>query len=45
MLADLLPLIPQATMTVLEDVGHLSSLEVPDQVANHITTFTAQLLT
>ena len=46
MLADHpLPLIPQATMTVLEDAGHLSSLEVPDQVANHITTFTAQLLT
>ena len=30
-------------MTVLEDTGHLSPLEVPDQVASHITTFTAQL--
>jgi uncharacterized protein (TIGR03086 family) len=43
-LADhLLPLMPHATMTVLEDTGHLSPLEVPDQVARHITTFTAQL--
>ena len=43
-LADhLLPLLTHATMTVLEDTGHLSPLEVPDQVASHITTFTAQL--
>jgi uncharacterized protein (TIGR03086 family) len=43
-LADhLLPLIPRASMTVLEDTGHLSPLEVPDRVASHITTFTAQL--
>jgi pimeloyl-ACP methyl ester carboxylesterase len=43
-LADhLLPLMPHASMTVLEDSGHLSPLEVPDQVASHITTFTAQL--
>jgi pimeloyl-ACP methyl ester carboxylesterase len=32
-----------ASMTVLEDTGHLSPLEVPDQVARHITTFTARL--
>ena len=43
-LADhLLPLMPHATMIVLEDTGHLSPLEVPDQVASHITAFTAQL--
>jgi pimeloyl-ACP methyl ester carboxylesterase len=39
----LLPLMPHARMTVLEDTGHLSPLEVPDQVASHITRFTAQL--
>jgi pimeloyl-ACP methyl ester carboxylesterase len=39
----LLPLMPHARMTVLEDTGHLSPLEVPDQVASQITTFTAQL--
>jgi pimeloyl-ACP methyl ester carboxylesterase len=43
-LADhLLPLMSHASMTVLEDTGHLSPLEVPDQVASHITAFTAQL--
>ena len=43
-LADhLLPLISHASMTVLEDTGHLSPLEVPDQVASHITRFTALL--
>ena len=39
----LLPLISHARMTVLEDTGHLSPLEVPDQVASHITTFIARL--
>jgi pimeloyl-ACP methyl ester carboxylesterase len=39
----LLPLMSHANMIVLEDTGHLSPLEVPDQVASHITTFTAQL--
>jgi uncharacterized protein (TIGR03086 family) len=39
----LLPLMPRASMAVLEDTGHLSPLEVPDQVASHITTFTTQL--
>jgi hypothetical protein len=34
---------PRASMTVLEDTGHLSPLEVPDQVASHIATFSAQL--
>ncbi|MER7180869.1 hypothetical protein ABT404_15525 [Streptomyces hyaluromycini] len=44
MLADhLLPLIPTATLTVLKDTGHLSPLEVPDQVAAHINAFVAQL--
>lgn len=38
-----LPLMSHASMTVLQDTGHLSPLEVPDQVASHITTFTAQL--
>lgn len=43
-LADnLLPLMSHASVTVLEDTGHLSPLEVPDQVASHITTFIAQL--
>lgn len=43
-LADhLLPLIPTATLTVLKDTGHLSPVEVPDQVAAHIGAFVAQL--
>jgi pimeloyl-ACP methyl ester carboxylesterase len=41
--AHLSPLIPHATMTVLEGTGHLSPLEVPDQVAGAITEFTAGL--
>jgi pimeloyl-ACP methyl ester carboxylesterase len=44
MLTDhLLPLLPTASVTVLNGTGHLSPLEVPDQVAAHITTFVAQL--
>ncbi|MFI1767715.1 alpha/beta fold hydrolase [Streptomyces sp. NPDC020800] len=39
----LLPLIPAASLSVLEDSGHLSPLEVPDQVAVHIRAFVAQL--
>ncbi|MEV7388877.1 alpha/beta hydrolase [Streptomyces sp. NPDC091215] len=39
----LLPLIPTASLTVLKDTGHLSPLEVPDQVAAHISAFVAQL--
>ncbi|MFD4502977.1 alpha/beta fold hydrolase [Streptomyces sp. NPDC058457] len=39
----LLPLIPTATLTVLKDTGHLSPLEVPDQVAAHIGAFVARL--
>jgi len=35
----LLPLIPHAEMTLIDDTGHLSPLEVPDQVARHIGTF------
>ncbi|MFI6254014.1 alpha/beta fold hydrolase, partial [Streptomyces sp. NPDC051016] len=43
-LADhLLPLIPTATLTVLKNTGHLSPLEVPDQVAAHVGAFIAQL--
>jgi pimeloyl-ACP methyl ester carboxylesterase len=43
-LADhLLPVMSRASMIVLDDTGHLSPLEVPDQVARHITTFTARL--
>ncbi|MEU9413702.1 alpha/beta hydrolase [Streptomyces sp. NPDC048281] len=43
-LADhLMPLLPTATLTVLKDTGHLSPLEVPDQVAAHIGAFVAQL--
>jgi pimeloyl-ACP methyl ester carboxylesterase len=41
----LLPLIPHTTMTVLEDTGHLSPLEVPGQVARQITAFITQLNT
>jgi hypothetical protein len=40
---DLLPIMPGTSMTVLEGTGHLSPLEVCDQVASHITAFTAQL--
>jgi pimeloyl-ACP methyl ester carboxylesterase len=39
----LLPRIPTATLTVLDGTGHLSPLEVPDQIATEIATFTAQL--
>jgi len=35
----LLPLIPRAKMTLIEDTGHLSPLEVPDQVARRIASF------
>lgn len=37
----LLPLIPTATLTELHHTGHLSPLEVPDQVAAHISSFVA----
>lgn len=44
MLADhLLPSLSRATMTVLESTGHLSPLEVPDQVARQIAAFLDQL--
>ena len=39
----LLPLIPRADMTLLEGTGHLSPLEVPEQVADHITAFVTRL--
>jgi pimeloyl-ACP methyl ester carboxylesterase len=39
----LLPLIPTASMSVLDGTGHLSPLEVPDRVATHINKFIAQL--
>lgn len=38
----LLPLIPHAAMAVLDDTGHLSPLEAPDQVAAAITEFVAR---
>lgn len=37
----LLPLIPTATLIELHGTGHLSPLEVPDQVAVHISAFVA----
>ncbi|MEU9019063.1 alpha/beta hydrolase [Actinomadura sp. NPDC048394] len=41
---DLLPLIPGARMTVIEDTGHLSPLEAPDELATHIDHFTTALV-
>ncbi|MCX4634754.1 alpha/beta hydrolase [Streptomyces sp. P9-2B-2] len=41
--AHLLPLIPTATLTELSGTGHLSPLEVPDQIASHIGAFIARL--
>ncbi|BDM74466.1 hydrolase (plasmid) [Streptomyces nigrescens] len=41
----LLPAIPTATLTELSGTGHLSPLEVPDQVAAHIGRFVARLST
>ena len=37
--ANLLPFIPGVRMTVIEDTGHLSPLEVPGQVAHQIEEF------
>ena len=39
----LVPHIPRAELVELSDTGHLSPLEVPDQVAVHITEFSAHL--
>lgn len=39
----LLPLLPTASLTVLRETGHLSPLEVPDQVAAHLSAFVAEL--
>ncbi|MWA05139.1 alpha/beta fold hydrolase [Actinomadura sp. LD22] len=41
--ADLLPVIPGARMTVIEDTGHLSPLEAPGELATRIDHFTANL--
>jgi pimeloyl-ACP methyl ester carboxylesterase len=41
--ANLLPVIPGARMTVLDGTGHLSPLEVPDQIANEIDEFVATM--
>lgn len=41
--ANLLTVIPQARMTVLDNTGHLSPLEVPDQVAHEIDQFVANV--
>jgi len=37
----LLPRIPTASMAVLPGAGHLSPLEVPEKIADHITAFAA----
>jgi pimeloyl-ACP methyl ester carboxylesterase len=42
--ANLLPVIPRARMTVLDGTGHLSPLEVPDQIANEIDQFVATMI-
>ncbi|MGW1887423.1 alpha/beta fold hydrolase [Streptomyces sp. NPDC001970] len=39
----LLPLITTATLTELGGTGHLSPLEVPDQIASHISAFVTRL--
>ena len=38
--ANLLPFIPEARMTILERTGHLSPLEIPDQIANELDQLT-----
>jgi pimeloyl-ACP methyl ester carboxylesterase len=42
--ANLLPVIPEARMTVVDGTGHLSPLEVPDQIANEIDQFVATMI-
>ena len=42
--ANLLPVIPEARMTVLDGTGHLSPLEVPEQIANEIDQFVAEVM-
>jgi pimeloyl-ACP methyl ester carboxylesterase len=42
--ANLLPVIPGARITVLDGTGHLSPLEVPDQIANEIDQFVASVM-
>lgn len=42
--ADLLPVVPGARMTVIEDTGHLSPLEAPGALAAEIDRFTAGLV-
>jgi pimeloyl-ACP methyl ester carboxylesterase len=39
----LLPLITTATLTELGGTGHLSPVEVPDQIASHISAFVTRL--
>ena len=36
---ELLPRIPGAALQVLPDVGHLSLLEAPREIARHLDTF------
>jgi pimeloyl-ACP methyl ester carboxylesterase len=39
--ANLLPFIPGARMTILEGTGHLSPLEVPEQIATELDQLTS----
>ena len=39
--ANLLPFIPDSRMTILEGTGHLSPLEVPEQIAKELDQLTA----
>lgn len=41
--ANLLPFIPSARMAIIEGTGHLSPLEVPEQIASKIDCFIASL--
>ena len=41
--ANLLPFVPEARMTILEGTGHLSPLEVPDQIATELDQLTSRV--
>ena len=42
--SELLPRIPGAVLQVLPDVGHLSLIEAPKEIARHLDTFATELL-